>query len=310
MSRIKLSSRVAIPQSVKDAQLGYKKAVHGGTKADAAAAYANAIKKGMMPENARVVQRQARRGILGRTYIGQIDERYRSLRDDFKINKLFGLVFTVLGTRLISDYKSVRRGLRKNLDAIGYALSAEIARDPALRKTIGDISKKYRYMYVNKNGEIFLTSYTGSIFDKDKVSGKLFNPESLIPSKAEIRASKKVFWQKVDLKALVSMGSPRFESAQISSRKGRAALSPAEKVTAAALGDNEIHVFSRSTVGGTVKAKEEVINSENIKSKRLANSSVAGKKILWLKTKKGELIKLELDEKTAKVIYKAFKLKE
>lgn len=310
MSRIKLKTKIALPQSVKEAQTAYKKAISGGTSADAAAVYAKEISKGTTPEDARLAARQAKRSLFRKAYIGQLDERYHSLKNDFKLHKAWGLLFTVIGVRIIPDYIKSRRNLRKNLDTIGFALSVEVARDPALRKAVSIVAKKYPYLSVNDKGEIFVSSYSGSIFNKDSVTGKLFDPSTLIPSKAEIRASKKAFGKRLDLGTILKMGSPRFESGKISSRMGRANLSPAKNITAAALGDNEIRVFSRGLVGGVLTSKEEVIKSENVKSKRIAASTVAGKKIIWLKMKAGKLVKLELDAKQAESVFKAFKLKK
>jgi len=288
MVRIKLSSKAKIPNSVKDAQAAYKK---------------------------------ASKNLLLRSYTEVLKARTESMKKDFKIHKAVGVLFTFLGLRLISDYKKMRTsgikdiekfkhsGLRTKLDAIGYALSAEMARDPVLRKAVKDVSKEYPYLSVNNQGEIFVSSYSGSIMDASTIAGKIFNPENLIPPQAEKYNSKKVFGQKLNLKLLLAMGSPQYEAAKVNSGLKRSKLSAPANVTASILGNDEIRLFSRKVVGTKVTSKEDLIKAEDVKFKRLTLSKISGKKIIWLGMKKGKkLVKIELDAKKADSIFNAFKL--
>ena len=288
MIKIKLSSKTKIPNSVKEAQAAYKK---------------------------------ASKNLLLRSYTDVLKARTQSMMKDFKIHKAAGVLFTFLGLRLISDYKKMRSsgikdveklkhsGLRTKLDAIGYALSAEMARDPVLRKAVGAVAKEYPYLSVNKQGEIFVSSYSGSIMDASTVAGKIFNPDNLIPPQAEKYASKKVSGQKLNLNLLLKMGSPQFEAAKVNSGLKRSKLSPPANVTASIVGNDEIRLFSRKVVGAKVTSKEELIKAEDVRFKRLTVSKTPGKKIIWLGMKKGKkLVKIELDEKKADSIFNAFNL--
>ncbi len=286
MAKIKLSSKITIPASVADAQKEYAK---------------------------------FRKGLVRRAYTDVLKERTKSMIKNFKIHKVPGVLFTFLGFRWRSDYKKMRSGgikeikgssLRARLDALGYALSAEIARNPKMRKAVATLAKDYPYLLVDKKGNLFVSSYSGSMIDKSTLAGMIFNPENLIPSLAEARSAKNVMAQKLDLKLILAMGSPKFEEAQVSSRVKRSGLSPPKNITLAVRGNDEIKVFSRTGTGSSTISKEEIIKSDEVKSKRIVASPLAGKKIIWLKMKNGKLVKLETDAKHAEVVFKAFKLKE
>ena len=289
MSHIKLSSRVVLPNSVKEAQAAYKK---------------------------------ARKNLVGRSYWEVLKKRFISMKKDFKIHKAVGVVFTFLGLRWFSDYKKMKSsgikelkipGIRSKLDLVGYALSSEIARDPQLRNAVAALAKEYPYLYMRKNGEIFLTSYTGSIMDKTTVLGKIFNSEVLIPSQAEKRLGKKVFGQKLDLNLILNMGSPKFEKASFTSRIA-GAIPVVKAATAAAVGRDEIRVFYPNPVGSATPTTERKISFREVRSKRIMPSTTAGKRIILLRLKaptfgsKPELFRLELDEKKAQAIYDSIRM--
>ncbi len=281
MARIRLSSKATLPRSVKEAQAAYKKAA---------------------------------KGLLGKAYFGQISERFQSMKKDFKVHKAIGVIFTILGVRTVSDYLKSRRSLRSKLDIIGHTLSAELARDPVLRKAITDVSKKYPYLSVNKNGEIFVSSYSGTILDKSTIMGMVFNPEYSTPQHAETNRGNKAFGQKLDLNLILSMGNPKFEAAKVTSRGLRGAISAAKNVTAAINGDKEIRIFSRSAPGVVpATTKETILTQDIVKSTKLFPSKTAGKKIVSIrveeKGKPSELIQLELDAKKADAIYRGFVVK-
>lgn len=275
MAKIKLSSKITIPASVKDAQKAYKKAANG---------------------------------LWSKAYFESVKKRFADTKKDFKVHKAIGVLFTLLGVRIPSDYLKSRRALRGKLDTIGYALSAEVARDPKLRKIVSDVSKQYPYLSVNKQGEIFVSSFSGSIIDKSTVMGMIFSSENLIPSLAEKRKANQAFRQKLDLRLLLKLGSPRFEATKMTSRKAGARLPGAKTVTAASLGDKEIHIFYKNPAGAAVPSVERVILSEEVASKKIATSSTAANKVVLLRLKSGELIRLDLDAKKAESIFKSFKL--
>jgi hypothetical protein len=286
MARVKLNSQLtasglAIPASVLEAQTIYKK---------------------------------GRSHLWRKAYLGQIKERTKSMIKDFKVKKAIGIVFTILGVRVVSDYLKSRRALRSKLTLIGQTLSIELARDPALREAIKILVKSYPYLSVNKKGEIYLSSFSGSIIDKSSVYGDLFNPENLNPQAGESYKAKKAFGQKLSLKSLLSVGNPKFEKAiGTSTIAGSPATAPIN-VTTAIMGNNELRIFSRTTTGGVIKSEERVINSRQVKSKRLVASSAAGKKILLVEVEETgkpiEVIRLELDAKKADSMFKGFNIRK
>lgn len=280
MARIKLSSKIAIPASVQDVQKAYEK---------------------------------SRKGLWGKAYFGQLEKRTKSMKSDFKIHKAIGVLFTFLGVRVVSDYLQSRRALRSKLAIIGHTLSAEMARNPVMRKSIADLVKQYPYLFVNKKGEIFLSSFSGSVIDPSTVFGKIFNPDNLKPQVLETYRQSQAFGQKLDLKLLLSMGSPKFDAAKLSSRKPGTSVPSAKDVTAAALGNNELRIFTRSVSGTKTISTERIITSEQVRSKKLVDSRVAGKKVLLLRVKivgkPVELIRLELDAKKAEALFKAFNVR-
>jgi len=313
MARIKLSSRVTIPDSVKEAQKAYRGELKGYSQADALDIYNKVKGKTPTPEsleNAKLAYKNARRGIFRKAYFGKLAERTKSLRKDFKLHKALGVLFTLLGTRFISDYLNSRRALRSKLTFIGHTLSVEMARDPKLREAIKTLSKEYPYFSVNRNGEPRVSSFSGSIFDKSTMIGKmsLFNSDYLIPSQLESRLGNKAFRQKLDFKLLFSMGSPTFEAATYTTSVAGARGTPPRSVTAAALGNSEVRIFSRKLVGGKTISEERIILADEVKSKSLINSTSKGKKIVQLQMDSGEIINLELDEKKAKSIHDGLKL--
>ncbi|MDD2531766.1 MAG: hypothetical protein PHO61_03710, partial [Candidatus ainarchaeum sp.] len=83
MSRLKLSSRVALSDSVKQTQESYKK---------------------------------ARKKLLLKAYTKPLKGRMDNLRKDFKLHKAFGVLTTFLGLRLFSDYKAMKSSGLKGID--------------------------------------------------------------------------------------------------------------------------------------------------------------------------------------------------
>lgn len=286
MARVKLSSQVTIPASVVEAQTTYKK---------------------------------ARSGLWRKAYFGQIAERTKSMWSDFKIHKALGVIFTILPFRLGHDYLKSRKALRSKLDLIGQTISIEMARDPALRKSLEKLAKSYPYLSVNRKGEIFLSSFSGSILDKSTVFGKIFNPETSNLQRKEINASNQAFGQKLNLKALLSRGNPKFEKAKIISRGSGSAVTPAKNVTATLMGNNEIRIFTRTVTAGVTRSKDRIITPDQVRSKKIVDGPAVTPpatptKILLLRVKEAgkpvELIRLELEAKKADAMFKGFVIKK
>lgn len=282
MSRLKLSSRVALSDSVKQTQEAYKK---------------------------------ARKKLLLKAYTKPLKGRMDSLRKDFKLHKAFGVLTTFLGLRLFSDYKAMKSsglkgidiGLRARIDAIGYALSNEVAKNPSLRNALITIEKQYPYLSVNKKGEIFVSSYSGSVFDSKTIPGMIFGEENRIPSKREIVNSKKTRGYRLNLKTILAMGSPKHNPATTSS-KIKGTRTSSKNVTLAGYGDNEIRLFTPAIRGGVVN--ERRIISNEVRTKNIINSPTTGKKIIKLLLNDGEQIRIEVDTKIAEKLFKGFKLKK
>ena len=281
MSKIKLSSRVALPESVKQTQKAYGK---------------------------------ARKNLLLKAYTKPLKGRVASLKKDFKISKAFGVLTTFLGLRIASDYKKMKSsgikgvdiGLRARVDAIGNILSVEVARNPALRDALKTIAKKYPYLSVNKKGEIYVSSYSGSIFDSNSLPGLVFNKENFIPSKRVIVDAKKTRGYRLDLNKIIAMGSPKYVNATLSTKPSGARRTPSSNITVAGYGDNEIRLFTPATRGGRVN--ERIISSEEVRRKSMIDSRTRGNKLIKLLLNNGELIRIELEAKKAESLFKGFKL--
>lgn len=306
MSKIKLKSRVSIPSSVGDLQKDYAGHVKGYSKAEAMAIF-NKLKTKTSVNEAWSAYRKARRGLWRKAYFGKTKERFLDMKKDFKIKKAVDLLFTVIGFKVLPDYLASRRALRSKLDAIGYALSAEVARDPALRKALSVVAKDYPYMSVNSRGELFVSSYSGSIIDKGSLFGMALNPDNNIPSRLEIRSAKKAFGQRINLNLILKLGAPKFENAQMTQRAAGATKTTASKVVVANAGDKEVRLFVRASKGSKNPSTERVITSEEVAAKSITLGKKSGTKIVAIKMKDGEIINLELEAKQAESIMSALK---
>lgn len=307
MPKINLKSRVTLPDSVKDAQGAYQNEVRGYSRSEAQKIF-DAVKKKSSIKEAREAYAKARRGLLGKSYFGNISSRFKSMKKDFKINKALGVLFTILGVRVPFDYLASRRALKSKLDVIGLALSVEISRDPALRKAISEIAKEYPYLSVNRNGEIFVSSYSGQIVDKSSLTGLVFNSSNNIPSRLAIQAGKKAFGQRLNLNSIIKSGLPSYESAKITVREAKTNKLSVTNMTATAIGDSKILLFVKNPKGNKFPSVERVINAEDVAAKSISPGKDAKNKIVALKMKDGEIINLELDAKKAKSMHDSFQL--
>lgn len=282
MTRIKLSSRVALSDSVKQTQEAYKK---------------------------------ARKNLLIKAYTKPLKGRINSLKKDFKLHKAFGVLTTFIGLRLVSDYKAMKSkgiegidlGLRARMDVIGHALSSEVARNPSFRNSLTTIAKQYPYLSVNKKGEIVVSSYSGSIFDNKTILGLIFGKNNMIPSKRELVNSKRTRGYKLNLKKILAMGSPKYNSASVSTKLGRMRRTSLTNATIAGYGNKEIRIFTPTI--GTAIANERKILSSEVRAKNLIPSPTTGNKLIKLLLKNGETIKIDVEKEIAKKIFEGFKLK-
>jgi hypothetical protein len=283
MAKIKLSTRVTLPESVKKMQAEYK---------------------------------NARKGLIGKAYSVPLKKRFEEMKKDFKVHKAVGVLFSFLGLRLLSDLKKMKskgikeikvNGMKSRLDAIGYALAAEMSKNPALRKSIDTLAKTHAYLTVDKKGEIFLTSYSGSVLDESTVTGKIFGKSGLIPPARDIYLSNQTSGQRLELKTLLALGSPKYESASASIKKGKTRSAP-KTVTVAGYGDNEIRIFTPAPRGG-VSAEQKILASETQAVHLFPIKTDPTKMTVKIVMKNRDIIRIVVEKEKARKLVAGFKLK-
>lgn len=113
--------------------------------------------------------KQARQEIK-RAPILALKKRLKDFKKEPTISRAFGIFFSVIGVRAITDWQAARKNFKPLLKTASNLLLEELRMDPKFKANIqGLVDKGIKWLTFDKHGNLIMTSFNGNIVRKPKM---------------------------------------------------------------------------------------------------------------------------------------------
>lgn len=224
--------------------------------------------------------KQARQEIR-RAPILALKERWVEFKKQPTVSSAFGVFFSVIGVRAISDWKIARANFKPLLRNATSLFLEELKMDPKFRADVKALSDKgLKWLTFDRHGNLILTSYSGNPIRKPKLDPL---DETLTKRKGFMLNGR------ADVEKLLKQAK-EYPQATI----GRESLSL-------------VHYDSKKLVLVNSKTKkQEVLNSKEIQSKRIIDVEKKPELKKLILVINGKTVEILLDKKKAEGLFKFF----